>query len=199
VEAASRFSPDGTWDKLLREIQADADAAGQVVRDGASTPRWCGRISIRPAASCTARERLPGRADRCAKTGERGFEPFTTSGPRANENRGMTMRFTLMVKATTTSKAGALPKPEDVAAMGNYHEELVKAGILLVAGYSIHELVDGLEGRLDDYYPLPSARGDLRGKLGRPAEARDEFERAARLTANERQCDSTLARAQECA
>jgi len=28
-----RFSTDGTWDKLLREIQSDADAAGQVVWD----------------------------------------------------------------------------------------------------------------------------------------------------------------------
>jgi transposase len=28
-----RFSTDGTWDKPLREIQSDADAAGQVVWD----------------------------------------------------------------------------------------------------------------------------------------------------------------------
>jgi len=33
------------------------------------------------------------------------------------------------------------------------------------------ELVDGLEGRLDNYYLLPSVRGDLLAKLGRPAEA----------------------------
>jgi RNA polymerase sigma factor (sigma-70 family) len=60
------------------------------------------------------------------------------------------------------------------------------------------ELVDGLDGRLDDYYLLPSVRGDLLAKLGRPAEARAEFERAARLTANERGRDLLLARAQEC-
>jgi hypothetical protein len=28
-----RFSTDGTWDRLLREIQSDADAAGQLVWD----------------------------------------------------------------------------------------------------------------------------------------------------------------------
>jgi RNA polymerase sigma factor (sigma-70 family) len=61
------------------------------------------------------------------------------------------------------------------------------------------ELVDGLEGRLDNYHLLPSVRGNLLAKLGRPAEARAEFERAAGLTANERERDLLLARAQECA
>jgi predicted RNA polymerase sigma factor len=61
------------------------------------------------------------------------------------------------------------------------------------------ELVDELYGRLDNYYLLPSVRGDLLAKLGRPAEARAEFERAAGLTANERERDLLLARAQECA
>ena len=59
------------------------------------------------------------------------------------------------------------------------------------------ELVDGLEGRLDNYYLLPSVRGDLLAKLGRPAEARVEFERAAGLTANERERDLLLARARD--
>jgi RNA polymerase sigma-70 factor (ECF subfamily) len=61
------------------------------------------------------------------------------------------------------------------------------------------ELVDGLGGRLDNYHLLPSVRGDLLVKLGRPAEARAEFERAAGLTANERERELLLARAHECA
>jgi predicted RNA polymerase sigma factor len=60
------------------------------------------------------------------------------------------------------------------------------------------ELVDGLDGRLADYYLLPSVRGDLLAKLDRPVEARAEFERAAGLTANERERDLLLARAREC-
>lgn len=60
------------------------------------------------------------------------------------------------------------------------------------------ELVDELEGRLDNYYLLPSVRGDLLAKLGRRAEARAEFERAAGLTANERERDLLLARVQAC-
>ena len=61
------------------------------------------------------------------------------------------------------------------------------------------ELVDGLAGRLEHYHLLPSVRGDLLARLGRPAEARAEFERAAALTANERERDLLLARAGQCA
>ncbi|MGR4879601.1 RNA polymerase sigma factor [Streptomyces sp. LARHCF249] len=50
-------------------------------------------------------------------------------------------------------------------------------------------LVDalGLEPALRAYHLLPSVRGDLLERLGRPAEARAEFERAASLTRNERE------------
>ncbi|MGP3683852.1 RNA polymerase sigma factor [Streptomyces sp. IBSNAI002] len=48
-------------------------------------------------------------------------------------------------------------------------------------------LVDALarEPALRSYHLLPSVRGDLLERLGRPAEARAEFERAASLTRNE--------------
>jgi hypothetical protein len=45
----------------------------------------------------------------------------------------MTMRFMVMVKATASTEAGVLPKPEDFAAMIAYQEQLVEAGVL-VAG-----------------------------------------------------------------
>ena len=51
--------------------------------------------------------------------------------------------------------------------------------------------VDSLRG----YHLLPSVRGDLLAKLGRPAEARVEFERAAALTRNERERTLLLNRA----
>jgi RNA polymerase sigma factor (sigma-70 family) len=58
-------------------------------------------------------------------------------------------------------------------------------------------LVDALAGEpaLASYALLPSARADLLAKLGRPAEARAEFERAAALTRNTRLRDRLLARA----
>lgn len=41
------------------------------------------------------------------------------------------MRFMVMVKATASTEAGMLPKPEDFAAMLAYQEELVAAGVLI--------------------------------------------------------------------
>ena len=43
------------------------------------------------------------------------------------------MRFMIIGKATKESEAGILPKPEAFEAMQQYHEELVKAGVLLAA------------------------------------------------------------------
>ncbi|MFE5922144.1 RNA polymerase sigma factor [Streptomyces sp. NPDC056468] len=59
------------------------------------------------------------------------------------------------------------------------------------------EIVDAIasEPALRDYHLLPSVRGDLLLRLGRTAQARAEFERAARLTRNEREREMLLKRA----
>jgi RNA polymerase sigma factor (sigma-70 family) len=59
------------------------------------------------------------------------------------------------------------------------------------------ELVDALtaEPSLENYHLLPSVRGDFLFKLGRLAEARVEFQRAASLTRNSRERDLLLERA----
>ena len=61
-------------------------------------------------------------------------------------------------------------------------------------------LVDALaeEPALKDYHLLPSVRGDLLERLGRGAQARTEFERAASLTRNERERELLLERAARC-
>jgi RNA polymerase sigma factor (sigma-70 family) len=61
-------------------------------------------------------------------------------------------------------------------------------------------LVDALasEPSLSGYYLLPAARADLLAKVGRFAEAREEFERAAGLTGNERERALLLDRAAGC-
>ena len=61
-------------------------------------------------------------------------------------------------------------------------------------------LVDALgsEPALASYHLLPSVRADLLVKLGRNAEARAEFERAAALTRNVRERELLLARAAAC-
>jgi hypothetical protein len=41
------------------------------------------------------------------------------------------MRFMVIVKATPETENGQMPTTEELAAMGNYNEELVKAGVML--------------------------------------------------------------------
>ena len=63
------------------------------------------------------------------------------------------------------------------------------------------ELVDALasERALENYHLLPSVRGDFLVKLGRPGEAKAEFERAAALTRNARERELLLERVAACA
>jgi len=62
-------------------------------------------------------------------------------------------------------------------------------------------IVDALvsDDALANYHLLPSVRGDLLAKLGRLAEARADFERAASLTRNTRERHLLLERAAGCA
>lgn len=61
-------------------------------------------------------------------------------------------------------------------------------------------LLDALasEPALKGYHLLPSVRGDVLARLGRSAEARGEFERAAGLARNSRERELLLGRAGEC-
>ncbi|WP_434115778.1 YciI family protein [Paraburkholderia caffeinilytica] len=52
------------------------------------------------------------------------------------------MRVMVMVKATSDSEAGTMPSTELLAAMGNFNEELVKAGVML-AGEGLHPSAKG--------------------------------------------------------
>jgi RNA polymerase sigma factor (sigma-70 family) len=62
------------------------------------------------------------------------------------------------------------------------------------------EIVDSVadEPALRGYHLLPSVRGDVLVRLGRLAEAREEFERAADLCDNERERELLLSRAVAC-
>ncbi|MES2019549.1 MAG: sigma-70 family RNA polymerase sigma factor [Pseudomonadota bacterium] len=80
--------------------------------------------------------------------------------------------------------------------------ELNRAVVLAMAygpaaGLALADRLNG-EAALQHYHLLPSVRGDLLAKLGRHAEARAEFERAAALTNNLRERTLLLARAQAC-
>lgn len=56
------------------------------------------------------------------------------------------MRFMVMVKATKDSEAGVMPSEKRLTEMGQYNEELVKAGVLL-AGEGLHPSSRGVRVR----------------------------------------------------
>jgi hypothetical protein len=56
------------------------------------------------------------------------------------------MRFMVMVKANEDSEAGKMPSQELLTAMGQFNEELVKAGVML-AGEGLHPSSNGVRVR----------------------------------------------------
>ena len=52
------------------------------------------------------------------------------------------MRFMVIVKANKDTEAGVMPSTEQLTAMGQFNEELVKAG-MMEAGEGLHPTVKG--------------------------------------------------------
>ena len=75
------------------------------------------------------------------------------------------MRFMVIVKADQNSEAGVMPSTELLTAMGQFNEEMVKAGVML-AGEGLHPSSKGVRikysGRERTVTPGPfSAAGEL--------------------------------------
>ena len=58
------------------------------------------------------------------------------------------MRFMVIVKASEDSEKGVMPTEQELAEMGSYNEELVKAGVML-AGEGLHPSSKGARVRFD--------------------------------------------------
>jgi hypothetical protein len=58
------------------------------------------------------------------------------------------MRFMVIVKANEDSEKGVMPTEQELAEMGAYNEELVKAGVML-AGEGLHPSSTGARVRFD--------------------------------------------------
>jgi hypothetical protein len=54
------------------------------------------------------------------------------------------MRFMVIVKGNKKSEAGVMPSDQELAAMGKYNEELVRAGVML-AGEGLHPTSRGFK------------------------------------------------------
>jgi hypothetical protein len=69
------------------------------------------------------------------------------SSSSTNTKKGdSTMKVMVMVKATQDSEAGLMPSEQLLKEMGQYNEELVKAGIML-AGEGLHPSSKGVRVR----------------------------------------------------
>src|SRR6185503_14487439 len=58
------------------------------------------------------------------------------------------MRFTVIVKASKESEAGQLPTEKELTEMGNFNEELIKAGVML-AGEGLQASSKGARVRFE--------------------------------------------------
>src|SRR5258708_34318811 len=55
-------------------------------------------------------------------------------GSEKKIQRSVTMRFMVIVKANKDSEAGVMPGTELLTAMGNFNEEMAKAGVIRAGG-----------------------------------------------------------------
>ena len=62
------------------------------------------------------------------------------------------MRFMMIVKASKESEAGVMPTEKELADMGTYNEEMVKAGVML-AGEGLHPSSKGARIRFSGGKP----------------------------------------------
>ncbi|MEV0612687.1 RNA polymerase sigma factor [Nonomuraea sp. NPDC050404] len=121
---------------------------------------------------------------------------------RAEELAGEMGPYTLQAAIAACHARAVRPEDTDWVRMADLYEALAKlarspvvelnraVALSMAYGPAVGlELLDQIvdEPSLRDYHLLPSVRGDLLFKLGRPAEARVEFERAAAMTRNARE------------
>jgi hypothetical protein len=69
-------------------------------------------------------------------------------GRRPTGEEETPMRFMVIVKASEASENGVLPTEQELAEMGAYNEQLVKAGVML-AGEGLHPSSKGVRIRYD--------------------------------------------------
>ncbi|QUS38757.1 YciI family protein [Tardiphaga alba] len=89
------------------------------------------------------------------------------------------MRFMVIVKANKDTEAGVMPSMELLTAMGNFNEEMVKAGVMQ-AGEGVHPTSKGTRIRYGDgapavtHGPFPLSSDLLAGFWLIETETRDE-------------------------
>ena len=89
------------------------------------------------------------------------------------------MRFMVMIRADKNTEAGVMPSREELAAMGDFNEEMAKAGVML-AGEGLHPSSKGSRirfskaGRTVTDGPFPETKELIAGFWIIQAKSRDE-------------------------
>ncbi|HEU4424533.1 MAG TPA: RNA polymerase sigma factor [Pilimelia sp.] len=186
---AARTAPDGTPILLLDQDRSRWDWV--LVQRGLAALARAEQLTDRPRAA-----RASGGAMGAARASGGAMGPYGLQAAiAACHARARTADQTDWIRIAALYAALAERAPSPVV-------ELNRAvAVAMAFGPATGlDLVDRLrdEPALREYHLLPSVRGDLLLRLGRPAEARPEFERAAALTRNQRERDLLLARAAAC-
>jgi RNA polymerase sigma-70 factor (ECF subfamily) len=176
----------------LMEIQASR-AGARTGPDGEPIPlleqnrgRWDRLLIARGFAALL-------RADKCGKP----LGPYVLQGTiAACHAQALSPEETDWARIATLYQALAHLTPSPVVELNR----AVALGMAFGPAKGL-EVADRLleERSLADYHLLPSVRADLLARLGRPEEARAEYERAAALTRNARERTLLLERAAACA
>ncbi len=170
-------------------LQARTDTDGHpVLLTEQDRTRWDHALIHRGLTALARAEQLATRAD--------GLGPYTLqAGIAACHARASSPQATDWPRIVALYDALAQVTPSPVIALNR----AVAVGMAFGPAAAL-PLVDALqdEPALRQYHWLPSVRADLLLKLGRPAQARAEFERAAGLTRNARERELLLQRAAGC-
>jgi RNA polymerase sigma factor (sigma-70 family) len=167
-------------------IRARTDAAGAPVLLGDQDRRLWDRLLIRRGLGALARADALGGA----------LGPYTLQAEiAACHARALTPEDTDWGRIAALYRVLAHISPSPVVELNRAVAVGMAAGPakgLAITDTLLHERA------LEHYAQLPAVRGDLLAKLGRLDEARQEFERAAALTRNERERAVFLTRAAAC-
>lgn len=180
-------------------IHARVDAAGRpVLLLDQDRARWDGVLVRRGLAALARGERQASAAGDGRPHGQHGVHgPYLLQARiAACHARAHRAELTDWHAIATLYKELATVQPSPVVELNRAVAVGMAEGP--AAGLALVERL-AADRRLEGYHWLPSVRGDLLAKLGREAEARSEFERAAALTANARERELLLARAAACA
>src|SRR5690606_29772628 len=127
-------------DRSVAGARGIAHPAERIVSDPCPRRTGVGQIDIGQCPACVSISPAPARR----QDQERRLHP--RSATKSQQRWRIPMRVMVIVKANADSEAGVMPSEALLTQMGQFNEQLVKAGILL-AGEGLHPSSRGVRVR----------------------------------------------------